>query len=90
MAYEFRWNRWNVEHIGEHGVSLQEAEYVVQRARAPYPEYRSDGKYLVIGQGPDGTYLQVIFVLDPEDQVYVIHARPLSENEKWRYRRRKR
>ncbi|MEI8194554.1 MAG: BrnT family toxin [Phycisphaerae bacterium] len=87
--YELRWNHWNVVHIGEHGVSPPEAEYVVQHARAPYPEYRGDGKYLVVGQGPEGTYLQVVFVVDPEDQVYVIHARPLTENEKRRYRRRR-
>jgi hypothetical protein len=34
--------------------------------------------------------MQVIFVLDPDDTIFVIHARPLTDWEKRRYRRRKR
>jgi hypothetical protein len=26
----FRWNTWNIEHLAEHGVSADEAEYVVE------------------------------------------------------------
>ena len=33
-----------------------------------------------------GVVSQVVFVLDPDDTVYVIHARPLTEAEKWRMR----
>ncbi len=32
--------------------------------------------------------LQVVFVIDPDDTVFVIHARPLTERERKRYRRR--
>lgn len=32
--YEFRWNVWNIQHIGEHGVDPQAAEFVVNHARA--------------------------------------------------------
>jgi uncharacterized DUF497 family protein len=87
---DFRWNEWNVEHIAQHGIAPEEAEYVVRKARAPYPAGREDGKYLVHGQGPDGRFLQVIFVEDEDATVYVIHARPLSRLEKHRYRRRQR
>ena len=40
--------------------------------------------------GPTGSgrLLQVVFVIDPDDTIFVIHARPLTENEKKRYRRR--
>jgi hypothetical protein len=31
--------------------------------------------------------LQVIFVLDDDDTVFVIHARPLTEQERRRHRR---
>jgi hypothetical protein len=34
--------------------------------------------------------LQVIYVLDEDGTVYVIHARPMSDREKWRFRRKNR
>jgi len=34
--------------------------------------------------------MQVVVVLDEDDAVHVIHARPLTDREKARYRRRKR
>ncbi len=86
----FRWNEWNVEHIAQHGVSLEEAECVVEHARRPYPELREENKWRVVGRGRGGRWLQVIFVFDPGDQdtAYVIHARPLTDREKKRERRR--
>ncbi|MGO8745340.1 MAG: hypothetical protein ACLQNE_05070 [Thermoguttaceae bacterium] len=85
---EFRWNEWNVEHIAEHGVSPVEAERVVEAARRPYPLARPDDKWLVIGRGSGGRWLQVVYVLSPEDTVFVIHARPLTDREKRRQRKR--
>jgi uncharacterized DUF497 family protein len=84
----FRWNDWNVSHIGKHEVSPEEAEWVVQHAKSPYPRYREDGKWLVWGRGPAGRLLQVIFVIDSDDSMFVIHARSLTDREKKRYRRR--
>jgi uncharacterized DUF497 family protein len=46
-------------------------------------------KYLVWGPTEEGRLLQVVFVIDPESSVFVIHGRPLTESEKKRYRRRK-
>ncbi len=86
----FRWNDWNIEHVAAHGVSPQEAEAVVLGARSPYPLYREDGKWLVWGRGRGGRFLQVVFVIDDDGTVFVIHARPLTENEKRRFRRGKR
>jgi uncharacterized protein len=85
---EFQWNDWNVEHIGTHGVDPEEAESVVENAKQPYPLYRPDDKWLVWGRGRGGRFLQVVFVLDADDTGYVIHARPLTEREKRRYRRK--
>jgi uncharacterized DUF497 family protein len=85
---DFRWNDWNIEHIGKHGVSPQEAEMVVRCARAPFPRRIEDDKWLVWGRGEGGRFLQVIFVSDTDETVYVIHARPLNEQEKRRFRRR--
>jgi uncharacterized DUF497 family protein len=87
---EFRWNDWNTEHIGTHGVTVMEAETVIRQARSPYPRKIGDDKWLVWGQGRGGRFLQVIFVLDPDEAVYVIHARPLTEQEKRRNRRHRR
>jgi uncharacterized DUF497 family protein len=86
---EFRWNEWNEEHISEHGVEPEEAEFVVRNARAPFPEARGDEKWRVCGQDANGRYLQVVFVLDPDDAIFVIHARRLTDKEKRRFRRRK-
>ena len=84
----FRWNEWNVDHIAEHGVDPDEAEIVVRGARRPYPLHRQDDKWLVWGPGRGGRLLQVVFVLDEDDTVYVIHARPLTNREKRRRRGR--
>ena len=85
---EFRWNEWNEQHIARHGVMPDEAEDVVRGAQAPYPLADSEEKYLVWGPGLGGRLLQVVFVIDADDTVFVIHARPLTEAEKRRYRRR--
>jgi uncharacterized DUF497 family protein len=84
----YRWNAWNVEHIGEHGIWPQEAEYVIEHAVRPWPEDIGKDRNLVLGTGPDGAYLHVVFIFSPPGVVYVIHARPMNESEKRRYRRR--
>lgn len=86
---KFRWNDWNTGHAGDHGVEPHEAEFVIRHARAPFPEERGDDKWRVWGQSADGRFLQVVFVLDPDETIFVIHARPLTDKEKKRLRRRK-
>ncbi len=85
----FRWNEWNRDHIGAHGILPEEAEFVVRNARPPYPEERGDDKWRVWGQTDSGRFLQVVFLVDPNERIYIIHARPLTDREKKRYRRRK-
>jgi uncharacterized DUF497 family protein len=87
---EFRWIEWNLAKIASHGVAQEEAEYVVEQAKPPYPEYREDEKLLVWGATQSGRRLQVVFLLDPDDAVFVIHARPLTNREKRRLGRRRR
>jgi uncharacterized DUF497 family protein len=87
--FDYRWNDWNILHIAEHNLSPEDAEYVVDHARPPYPERTGNDKVLVRGQARSGQYIQVIYVVDRDDMLYVIHARPLTENEKRRYRRRR-
>lgn len=85
---QFRWIDWNRDHIAEHGVDEEEAEMVVRNAKPPFPEEIEDEKVIVKGRGIGGRFLQVIYLLDPDDTVFVIHARPLTEREKKQLRRR--
>jgi uncharacterized DUF497 family protein len=89
MRYEFRWNRWNIDYIAAHGVAPDQAEYVVEHARRPYPTKEAD-RFMVKGQTTEGQWLQVAYVFDPPGVVYVIHARPLTDREKRQTRRRHR
>jgi len=84
---DFRWNESNVEHIARHGVAREEAESVVRIARDPFPRKIEEDKWLVWGRGRGGRFLQVIYVLDEDQTIYIIHARPLDDREKRRFRR---
>jgi uncharacterized DUF497 family protein len=86
---DFRWNEWNSHHIATHGVSRDEAEAVVRRAKRPFPRRIEDDKWLAWGAGNGGRLLQVVFVVDEGEAIFVIHARPLTDKEKRRYRRSK-
>jgi hypothetical protein len=85
----YRWNDWNEGHIADHRMSTADAEWVVDRARSPYPQIIGLGKRLVIGQTRHGVYAQVIYVLDEDGTAYMLHCRPITDSEKRRYRRRK-
>ena len=87
---EFRWIEWNIDKVVDHGVSPAEAESVVVGAADPYPRHREDDKFLVWGATPAGRLLQVVFLLDEDDCVFIIHARPLTEREKHSRRRQRR
>ena len=44
MSEIFRWNDWNRNHIAAHGVLPEEAEYIVNHALRPYPDFIGNGK----------------------------------------------
>jgi uncharacterized DUF497 family protein len=85
---DFRWVAWNTEHIAAHGVGPGEVEEVVETARSPFPRRIEDDKWFVWGSTSGGRLLQVVFVLDDDGTVFVIHARDLTDSEKRRLRRR--
>ena len=87
---QFRWIDWNRDHIAKHGVEPEEAEMVVRNAKPPYPEQAGDDKLYVVGRGRGGRFLQVSYLVDQDGTVFVIHARPLNDREKHRFRRRTR
>ena len=83
---EFRWNEWNLDHATRHGVTPAEAESLVRRGPA---RHVGDNEYRVQGRSAGGRLIQAVYVIDPECTIYVIHARPMTANEKRRRRRRK-
>ena len=87
MFHDFRWIAWNIDKIESHGLASDDVEYVVNNARGPYPKPMGNEKWLVIGPTIPGMFIQVIYVVDADDALFVIHARPLTPNE--RRRRRK-
>ena len=90
MVDDFRWNAWNVEKCSKHGVDPADAEYVIERARSPFPRRIDRGKLLVWGQASSGAYLQVIYLLDADGTAFVIHAMPLTDRQKRQFRRKRR
>jgi uncharacterized DUF497 family protein len=90
VPHEFRWIEWNRDKVAQHNVDPLEAEFVVNHPRRPYPMKVDDEKRLVWGQTRSGRYLQVIYLIDREDTIFVIHARQLTDREKKRLRRRRR
>lgn len=89
MKQEFRWIEWNLGKCEKHGVRPDEAEQVVEHARRPFPQRVAERKYLVWGQTEAGRYLQVIYLIDPEGTLFVIHAMPLTDRQKHQLRRRR-
>lgn len=89
---EFVWNDRNIDHIAKHGIRRHEAEYMVEQAKSPYPQMIGQDKRLVVGRLMDGRYVQVIYVPSRSvpGAVYVMHARPLIDRERQRFRRRMR
>jgi uncharacterized DUF497 family protein len=86
---EFRWIDWNIDKVHSHGVEPEEAEEAVGNARPPYPRKDLDGRWLVQAQSDGGRFLQVVYLVDPEGTLFIIHSRPLTEREKKKLRRRR-
>jgi len=88
VFYDFRWIDWNVAKVESHGLSIAEVEHVVNQARRPYPRPIGNEKWIVIGSTARGRLIQVIYLVDDDQAIFVIHARPLTQRER-RQRRRK-
>jgi uncharacterized DUF497 family protein len=74
----FRWNDWNQTKVAKHGVSVQEAERVARLARRPYPRKIDNDKWQVVGRGQGDRWFQVIYIVDPDGTLFIIHAMPLT------------
>ena len=87
FVYEFKWIDWNVGHIAQHGVSPEDAEWLVNHPRPPYPRRAGRDKWVVHGRTPGGDLLMVVYAFEPDDRVFAITARPLTDREKRNLRR---
>ena len=75
---DFRWNEWNLDHATKHGVAPAEAESIVRNRGRGWPRYQGNGKWLVQGRGRAKRFVQVIYVIDPDGTIFIIHAMPLT------------
>lgn len=74
-------------HIYGHGISEDEAEFVLQHPGEDRPG-RDDSRH-ALGQTSGGRYLRVIYVPDPDaDSVFVVTAHELRGKPLQAYRRR--
>lgn len=75
MKGAFRWIDWNVEHATSHGCTVREIERVVLNN----PNRKvGDEKRMTTGRGVGGRMVQVVFLLDDDLTIFVIHAMPLT------------
>jgi hypothetical protein len=78
MMKAFRWNAWNLEHATVHGCSVPEIESAVRNAERGFPRKIGDAKWRVQGRGVGGRMIDIVYVLDLDATIYVIHAMPLT------------
>jgi hypothetical protein len=77
MRYDFRWIEWNIEKARKHGCDLAEVEAVVNQPVRGFPK-REGRKYVAQGRGQGNRWVQVVYLIDPEGTIFVIHAMPLT------------
>ena len=68
----------NVEHIEEHGLTVEDAEFVLENFESE-GESRSSQRPCVFGYTPDGVYIIVIYDEIDEDTVYPVTAYEVAE-----------
>ncbi|MCX6031250.1 MAG: hypothetical protein NT169_18365 [Chloroflexi bacterium] len=92
IAY-LRWDDWNVEHIAEHSVEVEEVEWVC-RSMASWMRHAGTtghglSRYYVYGQTESGRYLFVVLDREVEQLFYTVTARDMTDNERKGYKRQR-
>jgi hypothetical protein len=75
---EFRWNKHNVDVISKYRITRLEAEIVVRYASQFFPRQTGKGKWYVVGKGVKRRLIEIGFVLDPDNTIYIYHALPVG------------
>ena len=68
----------DVEKVERHGVSPAEAESVICNRARGWPRNAGNEKLMVQGRGEGGRLVQVVYLLDDDGTIFVIHAMPLT------------
>jgi uncharacterized DUF497 family protein len=83
---QFRWNDWNIAHIGRpgHNATPEEVEEVVSNEES-LGQLQTNGRIFVLGITAQGRYLAA--VIDPEltGTWYCVSARTANQKERVRY-----
>jgi uncharacterized DUF497 family protein len=85
---EFVWPQSQIDHIAEHGVEPREFQEVC-RGKSLIRRTRSGGEnpvYNVLGRTTAGRYLFCVIIRFPDGRAYPVSARPMTAQEKRRYR----
>ena len=86
--HELAWPDDQIDHIARHGVTPEEVEEVcfghslVQRAKSE----GDNPVYYLLGQTDSGRYLFCVVIRFPDGKGFPITARPMTDNEKRRFR----
>lgn len=86
---EIRWSDANEAHIARHAVAPAEVEEVVHM-RPRLVEPGRGGTELVFGRTDAGRYLLVVLAEAEDGRSIVVTARPMTENERSKFRQRAR
>jgi uncharacterized DUF497 family protein len=68
----------NVEHVEEHGLTVEDFEHVLQNGRAPDTS-DSSGLPCMFGYTADGRYIIVIYEQVDDDTIYPVTAYDVPE-----------
>ena len=71
--YDFQWTDDTIEHIGEHGLTIEDAEWVIENFEDEDVS-RSSGRPMRFAFLPDGRYVAVVFEWIDNVTVYVVTA----------------
>lgn len=83
---ELIWTKEREEHIARHGVTIEEFEETVFGKH--YAIKTRQGRYRLIGQTEDGSYLVVIIEPGDYGKFYPITARSAVDNERRLYQKK--
>lgn len=74
------WDDWNVEHIKEHKVSVDEVEEVCQKAEKSLKTYQR--RLIVLGKTKKKRFLTIVLTPKTKNKYYVVTARDASRKER--------
>jgi uncharacterized DUF497 family protein len=69
----------NVEHVAQHGLSMEDVEHALENPLSDEEESDSSGRPIVFGPARDGRLIAVVYEWIDDTTVYPITAFPVEE-----------